>query len=138
MTIDARLYDLLRSDGPLRDLVGDRIYPDEASQTAGLPYIEHEQANRQSVMTHDGPVDLDSYEWSLAVYGVSRRQCKAVLKAVRDAINGHADASTRTGVRVLGIFDSDESSGADAPLFGEESGRHQMTASYSLWFKGEG
>ncbi len=137
MTIDARLYDLLRSDGPLRDLVDDRIYPDDAAQSASLPYVVQEQASRQSVMTHDGPVDLDSYEWTVTAYAASRREAKAVLRAIRDAVNGHRDEAGRAGVRVLGCFDSDESSGADSPLFGEEAGRFQMQAQYALWFKGE-
>lgn len=136
-TIDQRLYDLLASAGPVRDLVGDRIYPDDAPQGASMPYIVHEQAGRQSVMTHGGPVDLDSYEWTVAVHAASRRECKAVLRAVRTAVNGAKDDAARAGVRVLGVMDSGEDSSADPPLMGEESGRHMMQATYTLWFKGE-
>jgi len=134
MTVEERLYSILTGDPGVAALIGTRLYPDAAPQGAALPYAQYDQAGREQAMTHDGPVDLNSYLMGISMFAASKAGAKSLARAVRAALNG--SRSSAGGLRLLGVLDESEDGDSDQPLDGGEQGRFSCSATYRIWCGG--
>lgn len=136
MTIEEKLWSLLTEAPGVAALAGLRTYPSgSVPQGAALPLLEYEQADRQSVTTHDGVTDLNTYTLRLTAWAASKAGAKALAIQVRAALAGQKAAGS--SIRLLGVFDQAEGGDAGQPLDGGEQGRFSIEGTYRLWYRGD-
>ena len=137
MTIEEAVCARLLATSAVTALVGQRVYPDQApdlgpDQTQ-FPRVVYSQADRKTVMTHSGPVALNSYAMDLTVDALTKTSAKATAKAVGDSLKGYR--GTQSGLVVLGIFDTTEGDGFEPPQHAGERGTFSVTLSVNVWFR---
>lgn len=133
MTIEEAIQGLIVADVTVQALVGTRVYPDQAPESSAYPRIVYQQAERQPVMTMQGPVASNKYTLDLEINARTKSSAKAVAKAVRDLLLGYRGSPS--GVRVMGIFGETESDDHDIPQHGDERGIFSVSMTLSLWFR---
>lgn len=133
MGVESALVALLQSDDTVSSLLGPRVFPDQAPQSSAYPCAVYTQADRKTVITHDGPTLTDRYGITFEVYGNAKGQARAAAAALRKRLLGYrGDAQ---GGKVLGVFDTDESDSLDQPLHADERGVFQITTGLSVWYR---
>lgn len=133
MTVEEYVSGLLTSTPNVADLIGTRVFPSQAPESSDFPLVIYQEADRKTVMTHSGPVDLDSYVMDLACVGSDYASVKSLAKQVRKALNGRRGEDK--GFALLGVFDQTESDEHEVPEHADERGIFSVSMSLNLWFR---
>lgn len=134
VTIREGLYSLLTGSAAVYTLVGLRVYPGSAPQSATLPFIVQKQASRRKVPTHEGTVNLNLWDVDLEVKAATEASAAAVADAVRTLLDGYS-GTPGTGLKVRGCWGESEDDDEDAPLYGDEQGRFTVRQTWTLAYK---
>lgn len=133
MTIEEAVRGLLVASVDITTLVSDRIYPSQAPESAGFPRVIYQEADRQTVMTHSGPVQTNRYTMDLSCYAADYATAKRLAKLIRRLLLGYK--GTPSGVRVMGVFGESEADEIELPQHGDERGVFGVSLSLALWFR---
>lgn len=126
MEIEAAVAQLLLADSDLADLIGSRLYPQDAPQAADLPLVlyvssgpEQMRSLRGYLDTHTITIRLDCYGSRAGGYASS----KAIAKRIREVLFSAERTVIGSGtVRLQGVFDGGGEDGLQEPLYSEEEG----------------
>lgn len=100
--IEAALFELLTAASSLTDLVGDRIYPIAAPQTATAPMVEYQMITAETGYAHDGPTGYVQPLFQFTVTGRTYLEAKTVCAALRQALSGYRGKAAET--QIYSIF----------------------------------
>ena len=92
----------------LSGLVGGRVYPDVAPQSAALPRIVYQQVGGLAVDHQEGkPADLENARMQIVCWAADRDTASALAKQVEDALLAAPAPvqATRLGARVSVVDD---------------------------------
>jgi hypothetical protein len=107
-------------------LVGTRVYPGVAPTNAIRPYVVYTRITTPRVRSTKGLSHLASPRYQIDAWAASALEAKAVIDAVRDALDGYK--GTLVGVRVGGVITQDES--ADSEI---EAGLYRHRGEFTVW-----
>ena len=129
MSIESGLYDHLRRNGAIADLVGSRIYPQQAERDASLPLIVYQristQRGRYNLRTTSG---LAGPRIQLDCYG------STYAEAVLDLIDGYKGLLGASTFTAQGIFVEDERDSQESAGGGSESPTHRIGIDVVIWY----
>ncbi|OGG44112.1 MAG: hypothetical protein A3F84_27770 [Candidatus Handelsmanbacteria bacterium RIFCSPLOWO2_12_FULL_64_10] len=135
MSIESGLYDHLRRNGAIADLVGSRIYPQQAERDASLPLIVYQristQRGRYNLRTTSG---LAGPRIQLDCYGSTYAETKDVADAVLDLIDGYKGLLGASTFTAQGIFVEDERDSQESAGGGSESPTHRIGIDVVIWY----
>jgi hypothetical protein len=122
---------LLANDA-ITDIIGDRVYPQEADADAQNPRILYMRVSSGAGdgTTSDGPTQYFRSLWQLDLRARSKDDLTALENAVRARMDHQID-QTWTGVRVLASFLLDE---RDVP-FDQAANLHGVQHDYRIEFQ---
>lgn len=129
--IEAELFSYLQSEGAITALVGARIFPDAAPQTATLPLIIYSKQSTDREITLKKAVGVCTARIQIDVYGSSRTVCENIIEAVRLITDGFHGNWGTTFVHLC-KFDS-ESVGWDLES-AKDTGIHQSSVDLVVTF----
>jgi hypothetical protein len=138
--IEQAVYNRLRSDSNVSALVGDRIYPGQAPQSSVFPLLVYDTANRKTMRTLTGVVNLNSWSMHLDVWGTDYASVKNTLIAVQGdpesntGLNGFRGSLESGQIQVRGIFMDDADESAESPIHAEENGLFRAGMNLSIWW----
>lgn len=119
MNVESDIVALLKADSTVAGLVGTRIYPELAPQTATLPYLVYQVLSVEPAYAHDGRTEGDRYLISVTSVAEKYTSGKTLAAAVDVAL------SEKDSTHIQLILKRDEydnsvftSSGNDIPLVG--------------------
>lgn len=103
MTGDA-IYNILYNggSGAVFDLVGNRIWPDQAPQNATYPFIVYRIADTEPSDTKDGVSQLDVVTVTIESYATARTVARSTAEAVRTLLD-RKTAGTYGGINLDGV-----------------------------------
>ena len=97
-----RISDALESDPDVRQMVGDRIYPQIRVQNVGvrgiagdLPAVIYDHDGRSFPITTDGEMTLTTQGWRLVCYTERYQELEDLAKAVTRVLSGHVSSCIR-------------------------------------------
>ena len=125
MSAEKAIYSILSTTGAVTQLVGDRIYPVQIDQVAGLPAITYQQISGPREHNVDGPIGWVQarYQincWTEGDSGAYLEVCD-LATAVREAIDGYS--GTSASLVIDHIFVEDE---GDMPNLSAENSELNM------------
>lgn len=125
-TVETAIRDLLLEDADLTALLGDRIYPQDAPQTAEPPYVLYFTADPEQTLTLNGYINNYNQAFRFDCYGGplgrSYSSAKAIAKALRTCLFSFLRGTAPGGVEIQGILDDGGEDGLEPPIHGEEEG----------------
>jgi hypothetical protein len=80
--IGAALKTWLSARGPIREAVGERIYPEERPRNSGLPAITYQVTGQRNQTCYDGPSWPAIARVQIDVWGASYQETQALRRAV--------------------------------------------------------
>jgi len=107
-TIEEAITDRLKSDGDVAGIVGARVYPDVAPQSATAPYIVYDLVESEQAASTQGLHDYVDSEFDFICIGITYGQTRTLAKFVDLALTDWRDlgedppqhGSLTTGIRV--------------------------------------
>jgi hypothetical protein len=127
------LRSLLLADAGIAALVGQRVYVNQAAQTAALPYIVITQIDLDPMLALDGTYGMQSAEIDVDCYGMNHVTAAAVAAAVKAKLNDYSGAAGDDDM-IDAVLLLDENDGPLAPNDGTQTGRHLVTVEYEVQF----
>lgn len=115
MTVETDIF------SALKDLVANRVYPDEAPPGVALPYITYQQAGGQPLNYLAGVPDKRNGRFQFIVWAATRKEAAALIRQVEDML--------RIDQQLL----ADTLSGALA-MRESELNLYGFTQDFSIWF----
>lgn len=94
------VYDRLRGDTALADLIGDRLWPDESPQDPEFPFVLYQRMSAEKVGTLAADTGLRKAEIAIDVFG----QSAVGQQAIGALIESRLDSWKDEAVGVLGCF----------------------------------
>lgn len=103
MTGDA-IYAILYNSGsgPVYDLIGNKIWPDQAAQNSSYPYVIYRIDETRPNDTKDGASTVDEVTVIVEAYATSRTSARSIAEAVRTALD-RKTAGTYGGIDLDGV-----------------------------------
>jgi type II secretory pathway pseudopilin PulG len=129
--IESEMYSYLQDQSNITDLIGTRLYPDAAPQTAILPLIVYAKQSTDRNHTLRGAVGICTARIQLDVYGSSRTVCESIMDLVRLSVDGFQGNWGTTFIHLC-KFDS-ESVSWDLET-AKDTGIHQSTVDLVVTF----
>jgi hypothetical protein len=86
MNPETGIYEMLRDNTQLNNLVAGRAYPSIAPQNAVAPYVLIQQVEESEQQTQDGPIS-DGWTFNVASIAADNATVRAVSRAVKTALN---------------------------------------------------
>lgn len=122
---------LLASEA-IEDIIGDRVFPQEADAEAGSPRILYLRVSSGASggTTSDGPTQYFRSQWQLDLFARSKDDLTALEQAVRARMD-HQINQTWSGVRVMASFILDERDVA----FDQAANLHGVQHDYRIEFQ---
>jgi len=122
----------LLADEAITDIVGDRVFPQEADAEAASPRILYMRVSSgaRDGLTTDAPTQYFRALYQLDLFARSKDDLTALETAVRAAMDHHIN-QVWTGVRVLASFLLDERDVA----FDEAANLHSVQHDYRIEFQ---
>ena len=117
------------ADSAVENLVGTRMYPTIAPQSAALPYITYQviSAFRQPTML--APDNLPEKRIQIDAWGSTFSQAHAVAEAIRQAIDGFSGTmGSSPGTEVQGVFADTERT-----MYEPEPELHRVSRDYRIY-----
>ena len=99
-TLEEAVYTVLAADPNVQALMGTRIYPVEAPQDTPRPSAVFSRQKQQPPATLKGPATHREVELAVMVFADAPGAAMAAGMAVRNALDGHTDA-TLAAVRLV-------------------------------------
>jgi len=128
MNIEEGLHDFLKTDSGVNALVGTKIFPLVAPDTAVPPYIVYQTITDPEEETHDGPAGIAHPRVQLANVADSYSAAKALRNAVYGALKGYKGLMGTVNVRHVKVvnkgFDDHE----------PETGRTRILMDAIIWY----
>lgn len=134
MSIEAAVRGLWTADPTLAGLVGLRVYPQGGvPQGTARPYGVYSKADREHIMTHDGPVATCRYTMDVTFWADTYAEAQACAARAKAVLLGYAGATG--GLDLLGVFDGGESDDEALPQHAEEHSLEGASLSLDLWYR---
>lgn len=130
-TIEGALYYRLSNTSGVTDLVGTRIYPNEAPQNDPLPRVIYTVESQDRGHAMSGADGIPSCLFWIDCEG-SYGQTVSVSEAVRAAMDGFKGAVS--GFNVRGAFLEDQEDIPNYPIHGEEKALKVRRMTWRLFF----
>ena len=112
MTIEDALYSHLCAVTALAAIVGTKIYPAAAVQTAAMPYVVYQQIGDEPQHVLGGLPTLQVDVWQFSAYAGTDKQARAISTLIKGALRGFTGNMGGTGgVWVSGCIDSGRRNG---------------------------
>lgn len=86
MSAESKVYDALRSNGPLVAFVGTRIYPDAIAEGEVMPAIVFARTATEPIITIDGTIHADRVSMHVEVWAASRTEAEDICNAAINAL----------------------------------------------------
>lgn len=86
--LEVKIYSLLSGTPAITGVVGTKIYPLQAPQPTGFPYIIYSRVSGGQVSGLDGYLNLENPRIQIDMYSTSYAQVKTVADVIHDAMNG--------------------------------------------------
>lgn len=121
MSAERTLYSILSSTGAVTQLVGDRIYPVQIDQGAGLPAIAYQQISGPREHNVSGPIGWVRARYQITAWADTYLDAIDLATAIRVAVDGYS--GTIAGLVIDHIFVVDE---GDVPDLSAENSALNM------------
>lgn len=122
MTIEEAIYAKLTTDGTVSALMGTRLYPAQAPQSATFPLAVYDEASARQAYTLAGVLNLNLYSMRIDCFDDSYAGAKALRNAIRDCLGGYRGDLESGTVSVRGIFNESADDGIETPIHADEFG----------------
>lgn len=129
--IESEMFSYLQGQSAITALVGARIYPDAAPQTASLPLVVYSKQSTDRQLTLKRSVGVCTARIQLDVYGASRTVCENIMDSIRLVVDGFQGNWGTTYIHLC-KFDS-ESVGWDLET-AKDTGIHQSSVDLVVTF----
>lgn len=129
--IDAVLQEHCLADLALRQLVGNRIYPDAAPAQTADPYIVRTLIQNQEHDDLEGPVPVGSPSYQFAIFASTPALRDRVAKALRGCLLRYSGGMG--DVEVHDVMGLDESDDIETPLDGSERRIRARRIDVQVW-----
>ena len=93
MSVESAIYAALIADAPVLALVSTRIYPNLASEDAVMPYLVYQQIGGSRLHSNAGALGSCDGGWQITCYDSTYLGVRALADAVRQALDGHTNAT---------------------------------------------
>jgi len=121
MTAEESLVARLTATAGVTSLVGTRIYPMQAPQTAVLPLVTYQRISTVRPGSLRGPVGLADPRIQVDCWAESYSAVKVLADQVRRSLDGYANGDVVA--LILGEHD----------LLDDDGRRHRVSQDYSVW-----
>lgn len=126
MAVESAIVALLEATAAVTDLVGTRIYPQDAPPDAALPYIVYRRGTpSERVPALSGVTGLNRAELELFCVSTNYAVAKSVANAVRVALDGKS--GTYASTRLQGVFVEDGQDEFALQVKGSEIGERSVS-----------
>ena len=114
-------------------LLGTRIYPVLAPETAALPFVTWRRASIQREQAMTAPLGVPRVTVEYSIYGTTYREARDVADEMRRVLDGYGGSAENTTVRQTSLEDESDDfvtlAGADLPPV------YQVTQRYDVWWQ---
>lgn len=87
MSSTGHLIDWIKRHPALRDLLGDRVYPDQAPEDVKPPYAVTREAGDEPEQASDGYGGVTRFDIEFEIYAQTRQQTVSIAKAFSRNLN---------------------------------------------------
>lgn len=128
--IEPILRTLLQGNNNVTAIVGARIYPVAAAQTAQRPYVTYQRIATTRIYTHDGDLHAPDCLIQYDVWADSYEQVKAAASAIVRVLSGFQGSVD--GVAIDQILLTDDMDLPPGPVSGAELPRHRVALTFKV------
>ncbi len=133
-TLKAGIYTALTGEASITGLVGLRIYPDQASETAALPYIVYQAPSDLGVHHLLGVTTLASTEIQFNVWAATSSSRTAVKNALREFLDGSIGV-TFGSTFIKHIENTNNVDTKEDPVNGSQNGNFGSFMDFDFWHR---
>lgn len=126
------LRSLLLAEATITDLVGQRVYVNQADQSAASPYIVISTIDTNPMLALDGTYGMRSAEIDIDCWAAGYIDAKTVAKAVLAYLADYKGAAGAVTIDAVQWIDEDD--GPQSPTDGKQLGRHLVTLEFVIQF----
>jgi hypothetical protein len=89
--LEVKIYSLLSGTTAITEIVGEKIFPLQAPQPTGFPYIIYSRVSGGQVSGLDGYLNLENPRIQIDMYSTSYAQAKVCADTIHDTMNEATD-----------------------------------------------
>ena len=131
MRWDKATHGILTANTAITDVVGDRIYPEIAPQTAALPLVIYSLISVDTKDSKTSYHDLGVYSVQVSIFGKQWDEVQDLKEAIRTSVERY-----RGTINDVGIHNAYFSNEQNVYVAAEEI--HQTVQDYDIWLQKEG
>ena len=90
---ESQVYQLLKTNTAIKDLINERVYPMVAPQNVAKPYITYRVVSGIKLQCIGGEIYQGDYRMQLDCFSLTYSNVKAISKAVENALVGFMDSN---------------------------------------------
>lgn len=136
MGLEKGMRDYFLADNDVATLIGDRLYPRRAPQTAAKPYVVFNLISDVDLRVLRGYAGLTSALYQLDVFAATALAARAVGEALFQAIGRDGFKGTWDGVTVQLARWTDKRDDLVPPFAGDDVGIPQYSLDLAVWYVG--
>lgn len=133
MTLMTDLYTYLSTDAGLSALISTRLYPDEAPESASLPYVVYSQLAQAESYHLGGNAGLPRVTLTYDIYAATAVSRDAVCSALFDAVDAYQGLIGSTDVRQIQLENRIDTE--LPPVEGAAFGDFRSSFTIDLWYR---
>jgi hypothetical protein len=135
MSLKAALYQYLSGVSGLSALVDNRIYPDVAPETAGLPYIVHRIISADHVRHMIAASGFVGRRVQFDVYGTTALSVDNVFDELSAALEAFRGEMGSDDLDILSSGIESERDDFIPPQDGSQVGKHRRSVDFNIWHR---
>lgn len=90
MNIAPAVFEILKNDATITDIVGTRIYPDQVPQGAPYPALVHYKTEVEQTVIKSAPTKNYKIRWQIDIYSEKYGQSATLAAAIKDLLDEYS------------------------------------------------
>lgn len=132
--IEVAIYNILKNDTAVSNIVGAKVYPLQAGETAVEPYIVVEKLLTEYEHTMTGTVDLVLAKFQISCWENSYYDAITLTDAVRGCLDNFVGTDSGSGVTIQCIHVGDEVVLYDFTAGVDKSKHYGKGLPFKVWY----
>lgn len=99
------IYQLLRDDAAVGQVIGNKIYPTIAPDKVAYPFATYGEFSRRTIPTKDGNIPTGDHDFDVDIYSYEFAQAQRISKAIEDVLDDYSGTINTVEIKKIRLVD---------------------------------
>lgn len=99
------IYNLLKDDVAVGQLIGNKIYPTIAPDKVAYPFVTYGELSRRTIDTKDGKIPTDDHNFDIDIFSYEYAKSQSISEAVKAVLDQYSGVVNTVSIKRIRLID---------------------------------